>query len=68
MRAVLVLRFTCYRIFRLGSSLAAQGLGLHTSTSGALGSVFGLGAKILQAAQCSQKIKKGYSSQNLLHS
>ena len=55
---VVLAHFTCYRIFRLESSLAAPGLGRHTSTSGALGSVSGLGAEILQAARRSQEIKK----------
>ena len=54
---VVLARFTCYRIFRLESSLAAPGLG-GASTPGALGSVSGLGAEVLQAAQRSQEIKR----------
>ena len=39
-------------------SLLVQGLRLHVSTSGSLGLIPDLGAKILQAEQCSQKKKK----------
>ena len=40
--------------------------GSHTSTSGALGSVSGLGAKLLQAAQCSQEINKDIPARTAL--
>ena len=39
-------------------SLLVQWLRLHASTSGSLGLIPDLGAKILQAEQCSQKKKK----------
>ena len=48
------------------SSLAVQWLGLHPFAVVAWGSIYGRGAKILQAVQWSQKKKKKKKENNFL--
>ena len=45
-------------IFKEGTSLATQWLGLHTFTAKGLGSIPGRGTKIPQAVQHSQKKRR----------
>ena len=41
-----------------GTSLLVKWLRLHTSNAGSVGLIPGQGTKILDAVQCSQKVKK----------
>ena len=51
-------------VWFIGTSLAVQWLGLHTSTAGGMGLIPGQGTKIPQAAQPKKKKKTKYDSWN----
>ena len=51
------------KVYKSGTSLAVQWLGLRPSTAGGPGLIPGWGTKILQAVQCGQK---KYTSQWIL--